>query len=204
MGADLITFRALFNLLLLGALSGCGQNQTPAESRTPAEQELLRVWSVSDANVRERAAAVNRCFTNGTRIPIIVSVLGTNYEEFRPISTVWVGPGPEPRKTCALFYRFGQDGEGVIIGTTIDITGNPLAGEFTGAGFSVLAETHPTGPSNKIWIGRADGNLPEWVKKSMGTTNGIRLGQTNGVANRSQPVPSGTNRTPTGTAPGGH
>jgi len=209
---NVISVQGFFSLILLGALPGCGQKQPPAETRTPTGQELLRVWSASDANARERAAAVNRCFTNGTPIPIIVSVLGTNYGVLRPISTVEGGPGPEPRETCSLFYKFGQEDEGVTIGTTADVNGDPLTGEFTGAGFSVLPATHPIGTTgkiwigqadgsqpawakqskettNRIWIGRADGNQPEWMKQSTGTTNGIWFGQTNGATNPSHPVP---------------
>jgi hypothetical protein len=122
-------------LILLATVSGCGPNPTLSQTRTPAERELLRVWSASDIPVRERAAAVERCFTNGTRIPVVVALLGTNYGVLRPFSSVYVGPGPEPRKTCSLLYFFGQ--ESVTIGTSADIGGDPLGGEFTGAGHSL-------------------------------------------------------------------
>src|SRR3954471_13247983 len=73
-----------------------------------ADNELVRIWSTAGMPVRERAAAVNRAFTNGTPMQAVVAVLGTNYSLSRPFSAVWVGPGPEPRKTSGLMYRFGE------------------------------------------------------------------------------------------------
>ncbi len=131
--------------------------------------DLLRAWSEPSISVRERARAVNRSFTNGTPIRTIVGVLGTNYGVARPISAVWVGSGPEPRKSCSLFYRFGHDE--VSIGTSADITGDPLTGQFTGAGYS-MPVTRSTETTNRIWIGQ-------------------QLGATNG----SQPFRSETNQT---------
>ena len=109
------------------------------------------MWSASDIAVRERAAAVERCFTNGTPILIVVAVLGTNYGVLRPFSSVWVGPGPEPRKTCSLLYYFGQDS--VTIGTSADIGGDPLTGEFNGAGYSLPVTPLPPA-SNRTRIGQ--------------------------------------------------
>jgi hypothetical protein len=110
-------------------LLGCSWNQATTE------QDLQRVWSAPNVSVQERAAAVNRYFKKGTAIPAVVNVLGTNYSNFTPISTVWVGPGPEPRKTSGLIYFFGEDG--VIVGTTAGIDENPLTGKFTFAGSSI-------------------------------------------------------------------
>src|ERR1041385_4914853 len=114
----------LLTVFLLGGFCGCGPNRTSTDTRSPAEQELVRAWSAPDISVRERAAAVNHCFTNGTPIPAVVSVLGPKYGVLRPFSSVWVGPGPEPRKTCSLLYDFGT--ESVTIGTSADIGGDPL------------------------------------------------------------------------------
>ncbi len=78
-----------------------------------AAEGLSRVWTAPSISVQQRAAAVNRAFTNGTPMSVVVAALGTNYTRFCRISTVWMGPGPEPRKTSGLTYRFGQ--ESVII-----------------------------------------------------------------------------------------
>jgi hypothetical protein len=86
---------------------------------------------------------VNRRFTNNAPIPSVVAVLGTNFVRYRPLSTVWVGPGPEPRKTSGLIYRFSE--ESVVIDTTADLTGEPLTGNFTGAWyFSIVKKGQPS------------------------------------------------------------
>jgi hypothetical protein len=136
-------------------------------SHASADQELLRVWQAPATPVRERAAAVNRAFTNGTPMATVVAALGTNYVRFTPFSSVWVGPGPEPRKPSGLIYSFGN--ESVIIGTTADISADPLTGRFTAAGHSIPV-TQPT-------------------------TNQIRIGQQHGAVNGSQPIRSERNRT---------
>jgi len=109
-----------------------------------AEQELLRLWKAPGVSVRERAAAVNRFFTNGTPIPMIVAALGTNYTRCGSSATVWLGPGPEPRKTSWLSYPFGE--ESVTIGTTAPWNADPVtsAFAFTGAGYSFPPVTRPT------------------------------------------------------------
>jgi len=94
-----------------------------ASSSVADDRELSRVWSEPKVSVQKRAEAVNRFFTNGTPMRAVVAILGTNYGVIRPFSLVWVGPGPEPRKTCSLFYKFGEDS--VTIGTTADIGGDP-------------------------------------------------------------------------------
>src|SRR5436309_8073034 len=108
------TRRAFVAAALLGAVLGFGA------IRASADQELLRVWLAPGITVQERAAAVNRSFTNGTPMSAIVAVLGTNYVVLRPFSSVWLGPTPEPRKTSGLIYRFGD--ESVTISTTAGIT----------------------------------------------------------------------------------
>lgn len=107
-----------------------------------SDAELFRVWSAPAGSVHERAEAVNGFFTNGTPVSNIVAALGTNYKVLRPFSSVWVGPGPEPRKTCSLLYDFGNDT--VVINTSADISGDPLTGEFTGAGSSLIITNSPT------------------------------------------------------------
>jgi hypothetical protein len=136
------------------------------------DSQLRRVWSASGISVRERAEAVNRAFTNGTSIRTVVAVLGTNYMVLRPFSSVWIGPGPEPRKTCSLFYQFGDDE--VVIGTSADIAGDPLTGQFTGAGYGVPVA-----------------NLTK-------PTNGIATGQQGTAPKASEPSSSGTNLPPSG------
>ena len=132
--------------------------------------QLLRVWSRPGISVRDRAGAVNRLFTNGTPIRTVVAVLGSNYGVLRPFSSVWVGPGPEPRKTCSLYYSFGEDQ--VTIGTSADIAGDPLSGWFTGAGYSLpVTQPQPTEGTNRVLRGQQDG-----------------------PANGSQPIRSETNR----------
>jgi hypothetical protein len=121
---------------------------------------LQQVWSGPGASVRERAEAVNRAFTNGTPMPVIVAVLGTNFTHYySPISRVWLGPGPEPPKTSGFLYRFGQDL--VYIFTTAGLNENPLTGKFTGA---VAQSTNgvwtgqPSGAANRSQPGRPDTN----------------------------------------------
>ena len=133
--------------------------------RTLTKEDLLRVWSAPEISVWECAAAVNRWFTNGTPISTVVALLGTNHTRFTPISTVWLGPGPEPRKTSGLMYRFGNDY--VIVHTTADVMGDPLSGEFAGAGYSV--DSHPQ-RAKGVWIGQREG-APDWNKPFSLETN---------------------------------
>jgi hypothetical protein len=103
---------------------------------------------------------VKRAFTNGTPISMVVGALGTNYATSFSSATLWMGPGPQPRKTWSLLYYFGEDA--VDIKTSAGINEEPLTGTFTGAGYLILA-----GPSNqttnRIWMG-----------PSGGATNGTR------------------------------
>jgi hypothetical protein len=135
-----------------------------------AGDELSRVWSGPKISVRQRAEAVNRAFTNGTPVSVIVAALGTNYTRCMSSARVWMGPGPEPPNTLWLSYRFGE--EDVTINTTATISENPLNAKFTGAGYSFQR------------------------KHSTETTNKIGIGQQGAAANGSQPIRVETNSTP--------
>jgi len=135
-----------------------------------ASDELSRIWSDLSTSVRQRAEAVNRAFANGTPVSVIVAALGTNYIQCFSSTRVWMGPGPEPPNTPWLSYRFGK--EKVTIHTSSSISEGPLAGKFTGAGYS-LPEGHSTQ-----------------------TTDRTPIGQQGGAANGSQPIRVETNSTP--------
>jgi hypothetical protein len=136
-----------------------------------AGEELSGIWADPSMSVRQRADAVNRAFTNGTPVSMVVAALGTNYTRCMSSARVWVGPGPEPPNTLWLSYRFGEEevtiGTSAVLGRDLD----PLTCKFTGAGYS----------------------LP--VSHSTETTNRIGIGQQGGAANESQLFRSGTNST---------
>jgi hypothetical protein len=134
-----------------------------------ADEELSRIWSAPSTTVQQRAAAVNRVFTNGTPLTVIVAALGTNYTRCGSSARLWMGPGPEPLNTTWLSYRF--DGEEVVIGSSAVFGKDPVSGTFRGAGHS----------------------LP--VRQILQTTNRIAIGQRDGAANGSQPIRSRTNST---------
>ena len=98
--------------------------------------ELSRIWRAPGKSVRQRADAVNRAFTNGTPVSVVVSALGTNYTLCGSSARVWAGPGPETPNTFWLSYRFGKDevtiGTSAVFGRDLD----PLSCKFTGAGYS--------------------------------------------------------------------
>lgn len=100
-------------------------------------EELSRVWTDPSSSVEERAAVVNRTFTNGTPVSAIVAALGTNYTHCFSSARVWLGQGPEPRNTAWLGYNFGE--ESVFIFTTAGIDENILTGMFTSAGYTISA-----------------------------------------------------------------
>lgn len=133
-----------------------------------ASDGLSRIWSAPRVSVRERAEAVNRAFTNGTPISVVVAALGTNYTQCFMSARVWLGPGPEPPNTPWLSYRFGE--EEVTVHTTATISEGPLKGQFTGAGYS-LPSGHSATTTNKIWMGKADGSEREWARRSSEATN---------------------------------
>jgi hypothetical protein len=139
-----------------------------------ADDELSRTWRAPGKSVRERADAVNRAFTNGTPVAVVVAALGTNYARCMSSARLWMGPRPEPPNTLWLSFRFGENevtiGTSAVLGRDLDV----LTGKFTGAGYSVRRLTETT---NRIWIGQATGSLPEWAKASAETTNRTRIGQ---------------------------
>lgn len=131
-----------------------------------ADDELSRIWRAPGKSVRERADAVNRAFTNGTPVSVVVAALGTNYTRCMSSARVWLGPGPEPPNTLWLSYRF-EDGEvtihtSAVLGRDLDV----LTGKFSSAGYS----------------------LP--VQPSAEATNPIRTGQSDGAADWGQPTES--------------
>lgn len=126
------TRRAYFALALLGwsavvALAG---------------EELSRIWRDPNATVQQRAAAVDRAFTNGTPLSVVVAALGTNYALCGSSARLWAGPQPEPPNTFWLSYSFGKDevtlGTSAVFGRDLDI----LACKFTGAGYSLAPKTN--------------------------------------------------------------
>jgi hypothetical protein len=136
-------------LIALAAMlfSGCA----PAQSKT--EQDFVQMWSARTNSVRELAEAVNRRFTNGTPVPVIVAALGNNYTRCGSSARLWMGPGPEPPNTTWLSYRFGE--EQVIIGSSALFGEDPVTGRFIGAGHSIQVKT--TGQlTNRIPIGKQD------------------------------------------------
>src|SRR4030095_6079770 len=105
---------------LAAALLGCGLVHASDLDK------LARVWSASNVSMRDRAAAVNQAFTNGTPMSVVVAALGTNYVASAPISTVSVFRGPERAKTSGLLYGFGE--KSAYISTTASISEDPLYG----------------------------------------------------------------------------
>jgi hypothetical protein len=105
-----------------------------------AGEELSRIWRDSNATVQQRAAAVNRAFTNGTPVSVVVAALGTNYALCGNSARLWAGPQPEPPNTFWLSYPFGKDevtlGTSAVFGRDLD----PLSCKFTGAGYTLTAK----------------------------------------------------------------
>ena len=149
-----------------------------------ADDELSRAWRAPGKSVQERADAVNRAFTNGTPVSVVVAALGSNYTLCMMSARVWMGPGPEPPNTLWLSYRFGEEevtiGTSAVLGRDLDA----LSGKFTGAGYSLPVHSLPVSPSTEA-------------------TNRVRIGQPGGGANRSRPVGSETNRTSSAGGSGG-
>jgi hypothetical protein len=135
---------------------------------TSASEELSRVWSAPGVTVQQRAAAVNRAFTNGTPASVVVAALGTNYSRCGSSARLWMGTGPKPPNNTWLSYRFGE--EQVIIGSSAVFGEDPLTGTFTGAGHSII------------------------VRPTAQVTDRISIGQRDGAPNGSQPIRSETNR----------
>jgi len=135
-----------------------------------AGDELSRTWRASGKSVRDRALAVNKAFTNGTPVSVVVAALGTNYMLCGNSARLWVGPGPEWPNTFWLEYRFGEGevtiGTSAVFGRDLDI----LSSKFTGAGYSLPA------------------------RNSTETTNQVRIGQPDAAASQSQLSRSGSNQ----------
>lgn len=100
--------------------------------RSYAERDLLRKWSAPSSSRSERAAFVNRFFTNGTPIATVVALLGPNYIRVTPYSMVSVDGSPV---RCWLEYT----NQRVIIGTSARVGSGEdvLAATFTGAGYQL-------------------------------------------------------------------
>jgi hypothetical protein len=88
------------------------------------------------------AEAVNQCFTNGTPIPRIIEVLGTNFSRVTPFSLVSVNGGSVK---CWLEYRFGD--EFVTIQTSAGLEEEPVTANFVGAGYSLPIQNQKYTPN---------------------------------------------------------
>jgi hypothetical protein len=117
---------------------------------TNAEQELSRIWRTSSCSVEERAKAINKCFTNGTPVAHIISILGTNYTVTCVSEPDWPPPSPEPvrdvtRYRRARVYRvleFTFEEQWVILFTTAPLDSDPLAYNFVRAGCAVRTDDY--------------------------------------------------------------
>jgi hypothetical protein len=99
-----------------------------------AGEELSQVWRDPNATIQQRAAAVNHAFTNGTPVSVVVAALGTNY------TRCWSSTAPPPNRWW-LSYSFGD--KSVDIGTSVNVSQDPLTGYFTGAGYTLpIVTTH--------------------------------------------------------------
>ena len=107
-----------------------------------ASENLSRVWRDPNATVQQRAAAVNRAFTNGTPLSVVVAALGTNYGCCFSSARLYLGPPPEPPNTYWLSYEFGKDkvtlGTSAVFGQDLDV----LASKFTGAYYSLARKSN--------------------------------------------------------------
>jgi len=136
-----------------------------------AGDELSRIWRAPGKSVRERADAVNRAFTNGTPVSVVVAALGSNFTRCMSSARVWMGPGPEPPNTLWLSYRFGEEEVTIHTSAVLGRDLDALAGKFTGAGHSLS------------------------LRPSTEGTNRARAGQPDDPTNRSRPLGSQTNQT---------
>jgi hypothetical protein len=103
---------------------------------TPAEEKLRQIWTAEGVSVERRAEAVNGCFTNGTPMPVVIRILGTNFSRITPYSMVSLNGS---HVTCWLEYSFGA--ESVSIHTTAELGQNPTRARFTSAGHSIPVQT---------------------------------------------------------------
>jgi hypothetical protein len=91
-------------LLLVTALAGpCLASESNTLSRS--EQNLRAIWTSTNATVQQRAAAVNSCFTNGTPINQVLSVVGKWDEHHQTFTT----SDPSELNCRVLVYRFGSE-----------------------------------------------------------------------------------------------
>ena len=115
-------------LIVMGgiALTAC----RPDPSQT--ERGFLRDWSAPGISPSERAALVNRFFTNGTPIATVVRLLGPGYIRVTPYSMVSVDGHPI---MCYLAYT----NQRVTVRTSarVDSGVDLLAATFTGAGYEL-------------------------------------------------------------------
>jgi hypothetical protein len=146
-----------------------------------ARDELSRTWTSSRAPVWERADVVNRAFTNGTPMTIVVAALGTNYTPCFSSARVWLGPGPEPPNTPWLSYRFGEDE--VTIHTSATISEGPTKGKFTGAGYSVAQRT-PKQRLHDIWSAKDESAKDRCAAVNACFTNGTPMSEVEAVLGR--------------------
>jgi hypothetical protein len=121
-----------------------------------AGDELSRIWRAPGKSVRERADAVNRAFTNGTPVSVVLAALGTNYTRCMSSARVWMGPGLEPPNTLWLSYRFGKEEVTIHSSAVLGRDSDALTGKFTGAGYS-LPVRPSTEATNRSRIGQPDG-----------------------------------------------
>jgi hypothetical protein len=131
-------------LVLIGgiALTAC----RPARSQN--ERDLLRDWSAPSLSPRERAAVLNKFFTNGTPVAAIVGALGPHYIRVTPYSMISMDGSPV---MCWLEYT----NQRVTIGTSARVGSGQdlLAATFTGAGYQL--DVHPL--TNGHSVGQPDG-----------------------------------------------
>jgi hypothetical protein len=132
----------LLLLTIIVAGAGCSPSQTEAE------KQLLRVWFAPGVMPKESAAAVNRCFTSGTRISKIVGVLGPGYVRVTPYSMINLNGSPV---MCWLEYT----NQRVTIGTSARVGSGEdlLAATFTGAGYQLAVYPITNAPP----LGQPDG-----------------------------------------------
>jgi hypothetical protein len=112
----------------------------------------------------ERAAAMNKTFTNGTPMSAVVAILGTNYTQTSSISI----PGPQPRRVSGLIYRFAE--QEIVIASTAATNTNPISGTFISAAY-LKPGTYRV-PKNYIHIGQ-DGaaNWSQAVRQESNSTS---------------------------------
>jgi hypothetical protein len=92
--------------------SGCGSAPKQAVQPTP-DRRLRAIWSAKGVPAKERCAAINACFTNGTPMRDVVAVLGKQDNMIITTSLSWP---PETQNQRIWVYRFGS--KEVLISST--------------------------------------------------------------------------------------